>query len=628
MTSTKRTLGLTALFALAPASNAFAIDAPPSRGAPIFDVVVGTGVAVLLALVAGVVGYLHRTGRISIMDYAGAAAARRTGLPAWAAIPMVAVAVSLGLGGAGFVWDVATHLDSGRDPGPFSNPAHYPILAGLGGLIAAGWFSVVIGSRTPFPGAVRLGRAWYAPTGGLVMLLCGAFAAAGFPLDDAWHRLFGQDVTLWGPTHLMMVGGASVALIGVWMLVVEAWRQRPEPGTPKTRGAGIIQAVLGGALLLGLSSLQLEFNFGIPQFQLLFHPILLALAASIGLVVARMRMGPGGALKAAGVYVVAFGVMAVAGGPLLGHTLMRFPLYLVEAALVELVALRMIAARPLTFGAAAGAAVGTLGFAFEWAWSHIFMPIPWSTAMLPAAPVLALVAGVAGGMLGAAVGNALADPGRGQPIGSRWLVAAAGLAVVACIAYPTPRSGFAGGSATVDLLPSGQAHRVFVRARLHPNGLARGAEWFTATYWQGGGTGAARMREVTPGVYRSSRPVPIGASWKTMLRLERGSRLGSVPISLPADPAIPVGAVAAMSHSTRSFEPDKKVLQREAVGGSLWLVRAGYFIVLVMVVIWFVGIIAGLMRVDASRRALDEGIPVHQPAPLRAIGRWRAARAT
>ena len=47
----------------------------------------------------------------------------------------------------------------------------------------------------------------------LVLLLtaCGAFSLIGFPLDDVWHRLFGQDVTLWGPTHLMLIGGAQGA---------------------------------------------------------------------------------------------------------------------------------------------------------------------------------------------------------------------------------------------------------------------------------------------------------------------------------------------------------------------------------------------------------------------------------
>ena len=40
------------------------------------------------------------------------------------------------------------------------------------------------------------------------MTAAGGFALIGFPLDDVWHRLFGQDVTLWGPTHLMLIGGA------------------------------------------------------------------------------------------------------------------------------------------------------------------------------------------------------------------------------------------------------------------------------------------------------------------------------------------------------------------------------------------------------------------------------------
>ena len=43
----------------------------------------------------------------------------------------------------------------------------------------------------------------------------------GFPLDDVWHRIFGQDVTLWGPTHVLMIGGASLAPIAAWLLLVE-----------------------------------------------------------------------------------------------------------------------------------------------------------------------------------------------------------------------------------------------------------------------------------------------------------------------------------------------------------------------------------------------------------------------
>ncbi|MDQ3306118.1 MAG: hypothetical protein M3535_09110 [Actinomycetota bacterium] len=34
---------------------------------------------------------------------------------------------------------------------------------------------------------------------------------AAFPLDELWHRAFGIDVTLWSPTHLMLVGAGSRA---------------------------------------------------------------------------------------------------------------------------------------------------------------------------------------------------------------------------------------------------------------------------------------------------------------------------------------------------------------------------------------------------------------------------------
>ncbi len=56
------------------------------------------------------------------------------------------------------------------------------------------------------------------------MAAAGGFALIGFPLDDLWHRLFGQDVTLWGPTHLMLIGGASVSLIGQGVLLAEGSR--------------------------------------------------------------------------------------------------------------------------------------------------------------------------------------------------------------------------------------------------------------------------------------------------------------------------------------------------------------------------------------------------------------------
>src|SRR3982750_1943719 len=75
-----------------------------------------------------------------------------------------------------------------------------------------------------------LPRGRSAPVGGVLIAACGAFALIGFPLDDMWHRLFGQDVTLWGPTHLMLFGGASMTLVGQALLLHEGMRARRASG--------------------------------------------------------------------------------------------------------------------------------------------------------------------------------------------------------------------------------------------------------------------------------------------------------------------------------------------------------------------------------------------------------------
>src|SRR3954467_6760458 len=135
-------------------------------------------------------------------------------------------------------WGISLHIDNGRDPGPLANPAHYLILAGLFGVFAAGALAVALpkGDQRPGPAAVRITDGWYAPVGGLLMAACGAFALVGFPLDDVWHRLFGQDVTLWGPTHLMLIGGAGMTLIGQAVLLAEGMRVR-DAGRPRQHGA-------------------------------------------------------------------------------------------------------------------------------------------------------------------------------------------------------------------------------------------------------------------------------------------------------------------------------------------------------------------------------------------------------
>jgi hypothetical protein len=184
----------------------------PAGGAAIGEAIGATAGALVATAIVIVLIRGHRNGTIGALNSFGKWAERQTGLPAWASVPSILLGVSLLVAVLGMYWDISLHIDNGRDPGPLANPAHYLILVGLYGVLVAGVLSMALaGTERPTKTAIHLGGDWWAPVGGLMMAACGAFALAGFPLDDMWHRLFGQDVTLWGPTHLMLIGGGGGA---------------------------------------------------------------------------------------------------------------------------------------------------------------------------------------------------------------------------------------------------------------------------------------------------------------------------------------------------------------------------------------------------------------------------------
>src|SRR5215210_3724089 len=236
-------------------------QADPAGGAAISEVIGATAGALIATSLLFALGFGHRAGRTTLLARWSQIAARVGGLPAWVALPSAIGTGSLVTALLGMYWDISLHIDNGRDPGPLANPAHYLILFGLFGIFAAGFLSMTIPREKPCPTAIRLYDDWHAPLGGLLMAACGGFALIGFPLDDMWHRLFGQDVTLWGPTHLMLIGGASLSLIGQGVLLAEGTRAQ---GLPRGEdGDGRLpfwlmlrRAALGGGFLIGLSTFQ------------------------------------------------------------------------------------------------------------------------------------------------------------------------------------------------------------------------------------------------------------------------------------------------------------------------------------------------------------------------------------
>jgi hypothetical protein len=568
------------------------ITTAPAGGAPLGQVVGATAAGLLLTLALYGVGRLHRSGRTRVLDLAATPFARLLRVPRWSALPAAVATGSVLIAGFGFYWDVAEHIDNGRDPGPFGTAAHYPILLGLFGIFTAGWLAVVMArgdeaSRT----GMRLMRGWTAPTSGVAMALCGAFALLGFPSDDLWHEVFGQDVTLWGPTHLILLTGGQLTIVCILGLLVEgrvAARAGGRRGLPG-RGRLAVAVASAGGILAGLTVYQAEFGFGVPQYRLLFEPVLLAFSGGLALVMARIVAGRGGALAAVAFYIVVSGAMALFVGPVLGRSLPHFPTYLAAAVCVEVAGLVVSPRRrPLAFACVGAALVGSLGTLGEWGWSHVWMPIPWPSDFVPQALGLTVPAALCGALVGAFVARALRlETGAGAR--RSWLPAAAGMVGLAAIlASLVPTNVPAGSSATVAFDAGGNAVVTF-----KPASVADGADLVQELAWQGGTRMVqGPMRRVGAGVYRTVKPLPVRGSWKALIRLQNGATLADVPVYLPADPAIPAPAVPAAAHFTRALVSDSALMQRERkrdVPSWLWAAGIGSVMISVAVLLTILG---------------------------------------
>jgi uncharacterized membrane protein YeaQ/YmgE (transglycosylase-associated protein family) len=558
---------------------------PPAGGAATSDVIYATaGAMVLSVLLLGPV-LLYKLGRFPALGRLADLAERVTKLPGWAALPGTFLAVTLLIAVFGMYWDISLHIDQGRDPGPLANPAHYFILAGLFGVLLAGVIGLALPNR-PTRTSYRLAPGLYAPIGALMIAICGASSLLAFPLDDIWHRIFGQDVTLWGPTHLMLIGGASLSVLGAWALHAEGDEERKAAGRSLPRWTRFREVVLAGAFLVALSTFQGEFDFGVPQFALALQPTLIMLAAGIGLVTARIRIGPGGAVGGLLIYLAIRGTLTILVGPLFGEITPHFAPYVVEALLVEGVALLYLrgepaAERPISFGALAGVAIGTVGLAAEWGFSHVWVVNPWPASLFPEGAVTGLIAAIAGGVIGGFIGRCLTPAVQRRERVPRPALAVAAVAAVGAIAFLIPVNTGPSVRATFDLnVRNSSDGRVATGTfRLDPPDAAKDAYWFNVTSWQGkhGPAHIDKPERIGPGLYRITQPIHVDGTWKTTLRLHKGRQLAGLPIFMPADPAVPVPQVPVAARMTRSFELDHHLLQREQKKGvPAWLTLAAY----------------------------------------------------
>jgi hypothetical protein len=165
-----------------------------------------------------------------------------------------------------FHWDIAVHLDVGRDR--FLSVPHLLIIAGYGLSGGAGLAGLMM-TRLP------LCRAWRERPGLVLVAASMGIGLVNLLFDNWWHGTFGRDGTVWSPPHLLLTFVAVVAIIGALL-------DRRRSGLT---GAWVVGA--SAVLLASLSVLLSEYEYGYPQFRTTWLAPVLAVSGGFVLALAR-----------------------------------------------------------------------------------------------------------------------------------------------------------------------------------------------------------------------------------------------------------------------------------------------------------------------------------------------------
>lgn len=188
--------------------------------------------------------------------------------------------VALAVGVVSTYWDIASHVDIGRDR--FITPPHLGMYASVTFGLALVTAAIYLEGRhdgASVPSMLR--HPFKTASPGLAAAAAGMTTVlAAAPLDNAWHELFGIDVTIWSPPHLLAIAGIAAAALGLTMLVA------PATGA----GGWLFPASLGCFLAVALITTG-EYEFNGPQYRIAFHPALLVGLSTLVLVAASRAGG-------------------------------------------------------------------------------------------------------------------------------------------------------------------------------------------------------------------------------------------------------------------------------------------------------------------------------------------------
>jgi hypothetical protein len=231
-----------------------------------------------------------------------------------------------------FSWDIQWHSAVGRDR-TLTAP-HLFILGGVTftGLVALAAVLIetmwarrnasVAKSSMPFAG-------FFSSSLGAYLVGYGSLTAAiAFPVDQYWHTLYGIDVSIWAPFHIMEFTGFFVGNLGAAYMLANGARLAARHGAKWAERAGYVGVIVALATLMGAFTFVLLPSIGsqgyIPLGSLTFtvYPLMLGGFATFILVIA-IRALPWriAATSVAAVYVLFGWINTLIIPPLMAFTL-------------------------------------------------------------------------------------------------------------------------------------------------------------------------------------------------------------------------------------------------------------------------------------------------------------------
>ena len=163
----------------------------------------------------------------------------------------------------GTSWDIQWHTFIGRDRTLI--PPHLMMLSGVALSGISGLLAVLIESwwarRNTLIAQCGVGFAeiFSGPLGAYIVGFTALTAAVAFPLDAYWHALYGIDVAIWAPFHIMFIASMGLVALGAAYMLSSAAHLAIKLGAAGrgTRRAATLGVVLALATVLSLFTLLL-----------------------------------------------------------------------------------------------------------------------------------------------------------------------------------------------------------------------------------------------------------------------------------------------------------------------------------------------------------------------------------